>query len=138
MKSGFVGILLACCAFAQPAEAESKKLKVFILSGQSNMVGHANGHTMGTLFKADGPKEVSVAQRAAAALPEFKGNAVAMESYTEYALDSLAVFNAGWQQNLYEWDLVGSNRPYHYLGSGKFFVRLGDAFATDMAGMMKP
>ena len=81
---------------------------------------------------------VSVAQRAAAAVPEFKGNVVAVESYTEYALDSLAVFNAGWQQNLYEWDLVGSNRPYHYLGSGKFFVRLGDAFATDMAGMMKP
>jgi alpha-galactosidase len=80
---------------------------------------------------------VSVAQREAAAVPEFKGNVVAVESYTEYALDSLEVFNAGWPKNYYAWDLVGSDRPYHYLGSGKFFVRLGDAFATAMDGMMK-
>jgi alpha-galactosidase len=80
---------------------------------------------------------VTVAQRAAAALPEFKGNVVAVESYTEYALDSLEVYNAGWPKNYYVWNLVGSDKPYHYLGSGKFFVRLGDAFATAMAGMMK-
>jgi alpha-galactosidase len=79
---------------------------------------------------------VSVAQREAAAVPEFKGNVVAVESYTEYALDSLEVFNTGWQKNYYLWDLVGSDRPYHYLGSGKFFVRLGDAFATGMAAMI--
>lgn len=79
---------------------------------------------------------VSVAQRAAAVVPEFEGNVVAVESYTEYALDSLEVFNAGWQKNYYEWNLVGSDRPYHYLGSGKFFVRLGDAFASAMARMI--
>lgn len=81
--------------------------------------------------------EVSLAQRAAAAAPEFKGNVVAVESYTEYALDALAVINAGWQKNWYVWDLVGSDKGYHYLGAGKFFVRVGDAFATAMAGMMK-
>ena len=80
---------------------------------------------------------VSLAQRAAAAVPEFKGNVVAIESYTEQALDSWEVINAGWQKQWYVWNLVGSDRPYHYLGSGKFFVRLGDAFATAMAGMMK-
>lgn len=79
---------------------------------------------------------VSVAQREAAATPEFKGNVVAVESYLEYALDSLKVYDAGWQKNYYEWDLVGSDRPYHYLGSGKFFVRVGDAFASAMAGML--
>ena len=81
--------------------------------------------------------EVSLAQRAAAAAPEFKGNVVAVESYTEYALDSLAVYNSGWAKNITVWNLVGSDRPYHYLGSGKFFVRLGDAFATAMVEMMK-
>ena len=81
--------------------------------------------------------EVSLAQRAAAAMPEFKGNVVAVESYTEQALDSWEVFNAGWPKNWYVWDLVGSDKPYHYLGSGKFFVRLGDAFAAAMTGMMK-
>ncbi len=79
---------------------------------------------------------VSIAQREAAAVPEFKGNVVAVESYTDYALDSLEVFNAGWARHNYLWGLVGSDRPFHYLGSGKFFVRLGDAFATAMAGMM--
>lgn len=79
---------------------------------------------------------VSIAQRAAAAVPEFKGNVVAVESYTEYALDSLEVYNTGWAPNYYLWNLVGSDRPYHYLGSGKFFVRLGDAFAAGMAEMI--
>jgi hypothetical protein len=37
-----------------------------------------------------------VAQREAAVAPEFKGNVVAVESYTEYALDSLEIFNVGW------------------------------------------
>jgi alpha-galactosidase len=74
---------------------------------------------------------VSVAQRAVADVPEFKGTVVAVESYTEQALDSWEVFNAGWAKNLYVWSLVGN-----YLGAGKFFVRLGDAFATAMAGMM--
>lgn len=49
--------LLACSIGVQPVQAESKKLKVIILAGQSNMVGHSNGHTMATLFNADGPKD---------------------------------------------------------------------------------
>jgi hypothetical protein len=32
---------------------------------------------------------------------------------------------------------VGSDRPYHYLGSGKFFVRFGDALANSMAGLIE-
>ena len=50
-------VLLACSVVVQPAEAASKKLKVFILAGQSNMVGHSRGHTMATLFNADGPRD---------------------------------------------------------------------------------
>ena len=33
-------------------------------------------------------------------------------------------------------DTVGSDRPYHYLGSGTFFVRLGDSFAKSMAELI--
>jgi len=79
---------------------------------------------------------VSVAQRQAAKAPEFKGNVLAVESYTQYALDSLEVFKTGWADHYCQWDTVGSDRPYHYLGSGKFFVRLGDAFATGMADLI--
>ena len=58
----FTSVLLACCVGMQPAEAASKKLKVFILAGQSNMVGHSNGRTMGTLFNADGSKDEALAK----------------------------------------------------------------------------
>jgi len=79
---------------------------------------------------------VSVGQRQAAKAPEFKDNVLAVESYTEYALDSLKVYKTGWANHYCQWDTVGSDRPYHYLGSGKFFVRLGDAFATAMADLI--
>jgi len=79
---------------------------------------------------------VSVAQREAAKAPEFKGNVLAVESYTEYALDSLKVYNSGWANHYLEWATVGSDRPYHYLGSGKFLVRFGDAMADAMVELI--
>ena len=79
---------------------------------------------------------VSVGQREAAKAPEFKDNVLAVESYTEYALDSLKVYKTGWADHYCEWDTVGSDRPYHYLGSGAFFVRLGDSFAKSMADLI--
>lgn len=79
---------------------------------------------------------VSAAQRKAAKAPEFKGNVLAVESYTQYALDSLKIYNMGWADNYCQWDTVGSDRPYHYLGSGKFFVRFGDAMADAMVKLI--
>ncbi|MBT7743099.1 MAG: hypothetical protein HN727_14935, partial [Opitutae bacterium] len=35
------------------AKPNGKKLQVFILAGQSNMVGHANSHTIATLYDSD-------------------------------------------------------------------------------------
>ena len=32
---------------------------------------------------------------------------------------------------------IGSDRPYHDIGSGKFFVRLGDALAAGMVELRK-
>lgn len=79
---------------------------------------------------------VSVSQREAAKAPEFKDNVIAVESYTEYSLFSNEVFKKGWPTHYHEWDTVGSDRPYHYLGSGAFFVRLGDSFAKSMADLI--
>mgnify|MGYP000362632676 CR=1 FL=1 len=79
---------------------------------------------------------VSVGQREAAKAPEFKDNVAAVESYTEYSHYSNEVFKKGWPKHFHEWDTVGSDRPYHYLGSGAFFVRLGDAFADSMADLI--
>ena len=33
--------------------------------------------------------------------------------------------------------IVASDRPYHYMGSGRFFVRFGDALAGAMVKLLK-
>ncbi len=79
---------------------------------------------------------VSVAQREAAAAPEFKDNVTSVESYQVYDLGARAVYDKGWAKNFAVWRAIGSDRPYHYLGSGTFFARLGDSFATAMAELI--
>ena len=46
-------LLIMMMAGTLSANPDSKKLQVFILAGQSNMVGHANSHTMATLYDSD-------------------------------------------------------------------------------------
>lgn len=91
----------------------------------------------GITEEAVGENAVSLGQRAAAATPEFKGNVAAVESYKVYDVSALEVFKKGWQNHFAEWCAVGSDRPYHYLGSGKFFVRFGDALAIAMAELIE-
>ena len=83
-----------------------------------------------------GENAVSLGQREAAKAPEFKGNVVSVESYKDYSNFSHEIFSKGWPKHYHEWDIVGSDRPYHYLGSGTFFVRLGNSFANAMAELM--
>ena len=80
---------------------------------------------------------VSVAQRAAAEQLGSENGVTAVESYLHYSHYSNAVFEKGWPEHYHEWDTVGSDRPYHYLGSGAFFVRLGNAFATSMLDLIE-
>ena len=79
---------------------------------------------------------VSIAQRKAAQHSEFRGNVLSVESYEDYSNFSHSVFEKGWPPHYHEWSTVGSDRPYHYLGSGAFFVRLGDSFANAMHKLM--
>ncbi len=79
---------------------------------------------------------VSVAQREAAKELGVENGVLAVESYLHYSHYSNAVFQKGWPEHYHEWDTVGSDRPYHYLGSGAFFVRLGDAFADAVEQLM--
>lgn len=80
--------------------------------------------------------KVSLAQREAAETLGIANKVAAVESYQEYSLYSNNVFQKGWPEHFHEWDTVGSDRPYHYLGSGAFFVRLGDAFANAMVELI--
>jgi len=79
---------------------------------------------------------VSIAQRKAAQHSEFRGNVLPVESYKDYSNFSHSIFEKGWPPHFHEWNTVGSDRPYHYLGSGAFFVRLGDSFANAMHTLM--
>ena len=79
---------------------------------------------------------VSIAQREASKHPEFIGNVLPVESYKDYSNYSHSIFEKGWPSHFHEWSTVGSDRPYHYLGSGAFFVRLGDSFANAMHKLM--
>ena len=83
-----------------------------------------------------GENAVSLGQREAAKAPEFKGNVMSVESFNDYSNFSHEIFSKGWPEHYHEWDTVGSDRPYHYLGSGTFFVRLGDSFANAIAELM--
>ena len=80
---------------------------------------------------------VSIAQRKAAQHAEFRGNVLSVESYKDYSNFSHSIFEKGWPPHFHEWNTVGSDRPYHYLGSGAFFVRLGDSFANATYKLME-
>ena len=80
---------------------------------------------------------VSIAQRKAAQHSEFRGNVLSVESYKDYSNFSHSIFEKGWPPHFHEWNTVGSDRPYHYLGSGAFFVRLGDSFANATYKLME-
>ena len=95
---------------------------------------------MGTGVTKEGVDKnlVSVGQREAAAAPEFKDNVASVESYPFYAVDAFEMFRSGeWSKRLAEASQIMSDRPYHYMGSGKFFVRFGDALAISMVDLMK-
>ena len=90
---------------------------------------------------------VASAQREAARAPELAGTVAAVESWPlttpEVAIWRMKMDAARATGNPVEikraenaWPLYGSNLGYHYDGSGRFFIRLGDAFATAMGKLM--
>ena len=81
--------------------------------------------------------ELKEAQAQAASLPEFQGNVKLVPTDVYWDTRADEVFRRGWQQNLEEWNQVGSDRPYHYLGSVVFFTQAGDAFAKGMIELEK-
>ena len=94
-----------------------------------------------------GRRNVANAQREAAKSPALAGTVAAVESWPlttpEVAIwrmrkdavqasgDPTAVAEADMQ-----WRLHGSNLGYHYDGSGRFFLRLGDECADAMLKLM--
>jgi len=72
------------------------------------------------------------AQAAVAEMPEFVGNVkvVATDPFWDQA--AAAVYKKGWQKHQAEWEKVGSDAPYQYLGSAWTFCKMGKAFGEAM------
>jgi len=86
----------------------------------------------------DGNLEFRAAQRAVAELPEFQGNVKFVETHPFWEPEVEKMVNEGvWQGP--DWPRfynVGSERGYHYLGSGKMMYRIGTAFGQAMLELL--
>jgi hypothetical protein len=72
------------------------------------------------------------AQAAVMKEPAFKGNVAVVKTDVFWDLEAEAVFKKGWRENIDEWNKLGSDFPYHYLGSPKTMLRIGRAFGEAM------
>ncbi|WP_166823145.1 sialate O-acetylesterase [Thalassoroseus pseudoceratinae] len=71
-------------------------------------------------------------QIAPAKLPEFRDNVLVVKTDQYWDWEAQAVFDKGWRNHIDEWNRVGSDYPYHYLGSHKCYGRIGRAFAETL------
>ena len=78
---------------------------------------------------------IQEAQVAMESVAEFQGNVRAVR--TDVLVDTAAEdLYPTWKENVETWETVGSDHPYHYLGSAIWFSRMGDAFAEAMLELM--
>ncbi len=81
----------------------------------------------------DGPnasqnvKRFKDSQAAVMEVPEFKGNVALVKTDAFWDMEADALFRKGWRENIDQWNKVGSDYPYHYLGSAKTLCRIGRA-----------
>lgn len=76
------------------------------------------------------------AQASMEAIPEFKGNVKVVK--TDVFWDRKAAeLVKNWQEHINEWEKVGSDRGYHYLGSAITFSKIGRAFGQATLELMK-
>ena len=74
---------------------------------------------------------VKTAQAAMNDVPAFKGNvkAIPTDIYWDKRADEAY---PAWRDNFEEWVKIGSDRPYHYLGSTITFTKIGRALGQEM------
>ena len=68
------------------------------------------------------------AQAAPTLLPEFRSNTRLVRTDQFWDEEAQAIFDKGWREHLEEWKSVGSDYPFHYLGSPRTFSDIGRAF----------
>lgn len=83
-----------------------------------------------------GTEKVLNGQLAMNSVPEFNGNVKAFETAPLYDKEAAKIFPT-WKKQFEVWKKVGSNRPYHYLGSGIWYCRIGKTAGQEMVKMLK-
>ncbi len=76
------------------------------------------------------------AQLSMGELPEFKGNVFAFRTDLLVDKDAEALYPK-WKENFEQWKLTGSDRAYHYFGSGIWYTRIGHAAGAGMLELLK-
>lgn len=83
-----------------------------------------------------GMAAVQTAQLSMNDVSEYKGNLVAFP--TDVLVDKAAEeLYPTWKDNFEQWKLVGSDRPYHYLGSAIWYTRIGHGMGESMQTLLK-
>lgn len=109
--------------FINDVRKDLKAPKLPIVIGQEGVDGEK---------AADNMKKFKTAQAEGASDPAFKGNVALVKTDVLWDTEAEAVFKKGWRENLDEWNKVGSDYPYHYLGSAKNMLAMGRAFGEAM------
>lgn len=109
--------------FINDVRKDLKSPKLPVVVGQMGVDGEKAG---------DNVKKFKAAQAEGAADPAFKGNVALVKTDVLWDTEAEAVFKKGWRENIDEWNKVGSDYPYHYLGSAKNMLAMGKAFGEAM------
>ncbi|HVK07550.1 MAG TPA: sialate O-acetylesterase [Gemmataceae bacterium] len=67
----------------------------------------------------------------------FKSNVALVKTDVFWDTTAEAVFKKGWREHLDEWNGVGSDYPYHYLGSAKTMLAMGRAMGDAAVALHK-
>jgi hypothetical protein len=114
--------------FIRDVRADLKSPALPFVIGQMGVDGVKAGENV-QRFKA--------AQAAALEDPAFKDNVALVKTDVLWDTEAEAVFKKGWKENINEWNKVGSDFPYHYLGSAKNMLKMGDAFGKALLDLNK-
>jgi hypothetical protein len=109
--------------FIDDIRADLKQPKLPFVIGEMGVDGRNAGANV---------KRFKEAQAAVLKEPRFRGNVAVVKTDVFWDEEAEAVFKKGWREHIDEWNKVGSDFPYHYLGSAKTMLAIGRAFGEAM------
>jgi serine/threonine protein kinase len=115
--------------FVRDVRADFKTPNLPFVIGQMGVNGGAAPGTNELNFRNQ--------QAAVADLPEFADNVKLVVTDPFWDHEAHAVYKKGWKEHIDEWDRVGSDYPYHYLGSAKTICQIGKAFGEAIIELLR-